>query len=268
MRYVCLEELMRSVFAEAGAKKDKRRLNDAHRTASRKAQADRKAYIDARGASKWSPIKNRFTAELGNKCWYTEAELVGASLTIDHYRPKQDYWFLAFKAHNYRVACPFANSPKHNPEYGCAGGKDDQFPLLDPAKKAKDAGSVKDEQPVILDPCNEDDCNFVAFQTDGRPVIHPDFRGDPVAVRRVNESKLLLNLDHPDFNSTREQLNHTISEDVSLVESLPTGAPDRHTLIDRLRDRLSAKGPFSSAARYYLSLHRNLDWVETLLAGA
>ena len=63
-------------------------------------------------STKWSPVKNLMTAQLGNKCWHTEAELVEADLTIDHYRPKCDYWWLAFDVSNYRIAYPFANSPK------------------------------------------------------------------------------------------------------------------------------------------------------------
>jgi len=228
--------------------------------------SDRRPYIDNNGPTKWSPIKDRFTALLGNKCWYTEAELVGAPLTIDHYRPKCDYWFLAFKAENYRVACPFANSPKHNEEHGCAGGKGDEFPLFDPARKAQDIGSLVNEQPIILDPCNADDCKLVAFLPDGRPVIHPHYKDDGIANRRLEESKLLLNLDHPDFNSKREQLCNRIAEDVRMFEELPDGAPARNAITSRLKERLSAKAPFSSAAHYYVRQHRHHSWVEALLA--
>lgn len=266
MRHVHMESLLRSVFADQAGKKDKQRLYKSHKRVVKKRAKDRSAYIDNNGATKWSPIKDRFTASLGNKCWYTEAELVGAPLTIDHYRPKCDYWFLAFKAENYRVACPFANSPKHNEEHGCAGGKGDAFTLLDPAKKAKGIRSIKREQPVILDPCNEADCKLVAFLPDGRPVIHPNFTNDVIAVKRIESSKLLLNLDHPDFNSKREQLCNDIAEDVRIFEELPAGAAGRETIILRLEGRLSVKAPFSSAARYYLRLHRTHDWVETLLA--
>lgn len=263
-----MNTLIRSAYADQEGKKDKRRLDRAHTTVTNKSAKDRKTYIDNNGATKWSPIKDRFTALLGNKCWYTEVELVGAPLTIDHYRPKCDYWFLAFKVNNYRVACPFANSPKHNEEHGCAGGKGDEFPLVDPTKKAKGIQSIKHERPIILDPCNEDDCKLVAFQPDGRPVIHPNFEGDPIALERIERSKILLNLDHPDFNSKREQLCNAIAGDVKMFGELPDGADGRGTIITQLKDRLSAKAPFSSAAHFYLRLHRNYEWVENLLANA
>lgn len=261
-----MDTLLQSIFADQSGRTAKQRLARAHRLVTRMHSKDRKAYVDNNGTNKWSPIKNRFTALMGNKCWYTEAELIGASLTIDHYRPKCDYWFLAFKAENYRVACPFANSPKHNEEHGCAGGKGDEFPLIDPTKKAKGIRSIKHERPVILDPCIEDDCKLVVFHPDGRPVIHPDFEGDPVALKRIEISKILLNLDHPDFNSKREQLCNDIAEDVTIFEDLSDGAASKEAIFARMEGRLSAKAPFSSAARYYLCQHRNHAWVETLLA--
>lgn len=268
MRYVPIESLLLSVFTGQDGQRDKRRLDSAHTRVTNKPVADRNTYINNNGATKWSPIKDRFTALLGNKCWYTEAELVGAPLTIDHYRPKRDYWFLAFKAENYRVACPFANSPNHNEEHGCAGGKGDDFPLLDPTQKALDADSLLDERPIILDPCNADDCSLIAFLPDGRPVIHPDFKNDAVAVRRIEESKILLNLDHPDFNSKREQICNEIANDIRTFGELPDGAEGRQIITSRFKDRLCAKAPFSSAARYYLRLYRHHTWVETLLATA
>jgi hypothetical protein len=205
------------------------------------------------------------TIQLGHKCWYTEAELVGADLTIDHYRPKCDYWWLAFDVSNYRIACPFANSPKHNGKHGCAGGKGDNFPLIPPSVRGIDEKSTKLEVPVILDPCKKENCDLLAFQADGRPILNPIYAADPIARRRVEESKVLLNLDHSDFNSKREQLYHDIAEDVKAHEALPDGSESRVDIRTRTERRLGTNAPFSTAARYYLQVHRHLSWVEELL---
>jgi hypothetical protein len=226
---------------------------------------ERQGYIKRNGGTKWSPIKDLLTVELGNKCWYTEAELVGADLTIDHYRPKCDYWWLAFDASNFRVACPYANSPKHNEMHGSAGGKGEEFPLFPPGVRGTDEDSIKLERPIILDPCEKADCELLAFQADGRPILNPAHAADPIAKRRVEESKVLLNLDHPDFNSKREQLCNDISEDVSAYEAVPEHSPVRTALRVRMEKRLSASAPFSTAVRYYLQFHRHLSWVEDLL---
>jgi hypothetical protein len=229
---------------------------------------ERQGYIRRNGPRKWSPIKNWLTDKLGKKCWYTETDLVGAHLAIDHFRPVCDYWWLTFDASNYRIACAFANSPEHNPLHGCAGGKGDEFPLLGTGLRAKGRNKLRCEKPVILDPCDKADCDLVAFQADGRPVLNPAHAADPIALRRVEESKILLNLDHPDFNSKREQLCNEIADDVQAYEELPVGAPARATISARLEARLAPLAHFSSAAKYYLRLHRHLDWVEALLATA
>ena len=94
---------------------------------------------------------------------------------------------------------------------------------------------------------------------------NPAHAADPIAARRVDESKLLLNLDHPDFNSKREQLYHLIKDDMALYEELDEGSPSRTTIRTRMETRLSPNAPFSTAAWYYLKLYQDLDWVETIL---
>lgn len=265
MRHIPINDVLCSIYADLNGKACKSRLDRALLAVARMPPANRKDYIKLNGGTKWGPLKNHFTQKLGNKCWYTETELVGATPTIDHYRPKCDYWFLAFNADNFRVACSYANSPKNNPLHGCAGGKGDEFPLLDERNKARGAKRIKRERPIILDPCNEDDCKLVAFQPDGRPIIHPDFNNDAIAMQRIEKSMLLLNLDHPDFNSKREQLCNDIADDVRISEELHACTISRARVKKRLENRLSIEAPFSSAARFYLRLHRGREWVETML---
>lgn len=266
MRYIPLVKLASQMLSGADGLEIKARLFRSHMKLVKMPPSERQRYIRGSGPSKWSPIKNWLTTKLGKKCWYTEAELVGAQLAVDHFRPVCDYWWLAFAADNYRVSCAFANSPQHNPLHGCAGGKGDNFPLLGLGLRATGRNKLRAEKPLILDPCNERDCDLVAFQADGRPVLNPAHSADPIALRRVEESKILLNLDHPEFNSKREQLCNEIANDVQMHEELPRGAAGRTIITTRLEGRLSAQAPFSSAARYYLRLHRHLDWIETLLA--
>lgn len=265
MRHISLKKLFKVTFASSDGKKYKLRLSTAHKSVKAKPEGQRQNYIDRNGSKKWSPIKTRLTAYLGNKCWYTEAELVGADLTVDHYRPKCDYWWLAFDMNNFRIACAFANSPKHNAEHGCAGGKGDNSPLLPPNIRATNKRSLGLEKPVILDPCKQEDCDLLAFRSDGRPVLNPIYATDPIAAQRVEDSKVLLNLDHPDFNSKREQLYHDIADDVNTYEALPANSALRTNISGRTKKRLAVNAPFSTAARYYLQLHRHLSWVEDLL---
>ena len=225
----------------------------------------RKSHTARNGANKWKPLKEALTTALGNKCWYTEVELIGAPLAVDHYRPICDYWWLTFDSENYRIACPWANSSEHNAKHGCAGGKGDQFPLLPPGVRAATRDELGSERPVILDPCDARDCALLAFQADGRPVIHPDFANNPIAVERVERSKIILNLDHPEFNSKREQLYHAIEEDVNTYEDLPEHSANRDVIRARMESRIATNAQFSVAAQHYLRMYRNFAWVDALL---
>lgn len=224
MRHIELNTLLAQVFASKEGQKAKASLDRAHKRAeTRSSSVTRKKYIDDNGSRKWKPIKVLLTAQLGDKCWYTETELVGAPLAIDHYRPVCDYWWLAFDAENYRVACPWANSPKESVLHACAGGKSNEFPLLPPALRATSKSELPNERPVILDPCSAADCDLLAFQADGRPTLNPNFASDAIARQRVEESSILLNLDHPDFNTKREQLCNDIAADVVCSRSTSCG---------------------------------------------
>jgi len=268
MRHIDLNNLLTQILADDAGKKAKARLLRAHKKSAQMQPAARKAHTGRNGPNKWKPIKDLATATVGPKCWYTEVELVGAPLAVDHYRPVCDYWWLAYDPENYRIACPWANSSEHNEVHGCAGGKGDNFPLLAPGLRAKGKNKLRVEKPVILDPCKAADCELLAFQTDGRPVLNPVFAGNAVAVQRVEESKILLNLDHPEFNSKREQLCTIIKDDVRAHEALPEGSPERTTTRNRVATRLAPKAPFSTAARFYLSLHRHHEWVQDILDAA
>lgn len=265
MRHIVLDALLSRAFAGSDGERARQRLRRAHIRLAKMTPAERKTYTRDNGPTKWKPIKDRFTSILGKKCWYTEVELIGAPLVVDHFRPVCSYWWLSFEAANYRVSCPWANSPAHNARHGCAGGKGDSFPLLPPGVPARGRNQLRIESPAILDPCNSADCDLVVFQADGRPVVNPEKAQDPIAVQRVDQSMLLLNLDHPEFNSKREQLCRAIAGDVGLYEALPEGSPARQVVVDRIEDRLAPTAPFSVAAKFYLRLHRHLEWVEEVL---
>lgn len=259
MRFVPLSQALRDIAADPGGQRELQALDRAYNRLSGMPDTDRQGYIDSNGIRKWSRLKNRLTTLFGKKCWYSEARLVGAPLTIDHYRPKIHYWWLAFNPDNYRVACPLVNSP------GGEGGKARHFPLLTPGIPAQAPGSIDQGDPVLLDPCRSDDVALLAFQSDGRPVLHPAHASDPIAQHRVAESKILLNLDHPDFNAERAELYHTIQREVAAIEALPIGSVPRQQMQEHLESRMKPDAPYSTAACFYLMPHRHLPWVQEMI---
>jgi hypothetical protein len=267
MRFIPINKLLREIARTEGGARKIKRLHNAHKRLIRMSWVERKRFLARNGAKKWSPMKDELTALVGNKCWYTELAMLGAPLTIDHFRPQKHYWFLALEPSNFRIACSYSNSLYHNPLYGCAGGKGDEFPLLGHDGRAKGKSKLRRETPVLLDPCNADDCKLIVFQETGRPIVNPRFRADPHSVQRVQQSLILFNIDHPDFNTQREQLYFDIRDDIKMYNELPAGADSRLTITQRMERRINPRASFSVAAKQYLQRYRNLDWVEAILNG-
>lgn len=265
MRYVPLQELLKEIFESAEGRKIQRRLSRAQQYADGKEEEECLAYIQRNGSGKWSALKEELIHRWGKKCWYTEVMPLGSDLTIDHYRPKRHYRWMAFAPENFRVACAYSNSQHFNSEHDCNGGKGDLFPLMSGTARATDSEALEFENPIILDPCNPSDCDLLAFQSDGRPVIHPHHAKDAEACLRVEASKLLLNLDHPELNKARETLYHIIRKAVSRHEELPEGSAAKLEIEDELEAMLTIKAQFSVAAWFYLGCYRNKPWVGHLM---
>lgn len=265
MRHVDKVSAFAGALGDAEGQQLVARLGQAQVQASSRQPEECLKYIIKNGPKKWSPVKKRVVQRLGKKCWYTEAIVTGGDVVVDHYRPKSEYTWLAFVVDNYRVASPVANSVRFNEAIGARGGKGDAFPLLAPSKKATCQAEVRLERPVLLDPCERADCDLVTFQADGRPMLNPLHAQNATAKYRVAESSILLNLDHPDFNSARERLQRDIAGKVAAIEELQATSSVRQKFLKDLHETIQPSAAFSSAARAYLSLHRYLDWVEALL---
>ena len=69
---------------------------------------------DCEGRS-WKPAKEQLKAEAHKKCVYCEAPTsVVAFGDVEHYRPKSEYWWLAYCYDNYLFSCQLCNNSKSN----------------------------------------------------------------------------------------------------------------------------------------------------------
>ena len=175
------------------------------------------------GNDHWRPIKEEFEELAGRKCWYSESKNDGSKNDLEHFRPKgrvkdaagKDvywYWFLGFNPINYRISAQLPNRLNANGVLEAMGGKGDKFPLQAGSVHGQNLSEIKDELPILLDPCSEADTKLLAFQADGRPVIAPQFSNDEMSIDRVAQSNLLLNLDYVTFNESREKLYNSIRD--------------------------------------------------------
>jgi hypothetical protein len=229
------------------------------------------------GSDHWRPAKEEFERIVGRKCWYTESENDGCLNDLEHFRPKGRvmdgegnvihwYWFLGFNAINYRISAQLPNRLNANGVLEATGGKGDRFPLQTGSSHGANLAEIDNELPVLLDPCCEEDTKLLVFQPDGRPVISPQFSDNQIAAERVRQSNLLLNLDYPTFNESREKLYNKIR---SLVEDRGDRYFDQSNVAlddikQDLRELMLPEAKYSRAAECYIRGFRDRVWVEDL----
>lgn len=138
-----------------------------------------------------NPVRERLTELFGRKCMFCESLLAGTqSGDVEHYRPKgkvvvysktatsaalvvPGYFWLGAKWPNLLLACADCNRPRTQDDYdGNARviGKANFFPLADETKRANGTWRVRQEEPLLLNPCIDDPADHLVFLEDGRVV--------------------------------------------------------------------------------------------------
>ena len=117
------------------------------------------------------------------KCAYCDG-ITGATWDVEHFRPKgrvhqrpdhPGYYWLAYAWHNLYAACQPCNQRRRDkptwkdPVEGPVAGKADQFPLADESTRAMKPGDdLRAEDRLLLDPCEDDPEEYLAYQPDGQ----------------------------------------------------------------------------------------------------
>jgi uncharacterized protein (TIGR02646 family) len=167
-----------AAFLKNKKKQKKLRPSKARRGRSSKNSAEKFSFKAYRLA------KSELERSFHFKCAYCESSYAHTShVHIDHYRPKgrvdrqgmkpiAGYYWLAAEWRNLLPICQRCNSPGKefvpalNRELTI--GKRNWFPLWDEAKRAKKPGGEKKEDPLLLNPCEEDPEDYFVFYEDGR----------------------------------------------------------------------------------------------------
>lgn len=269
MRYIDLSMCIASI-----PKTEKFKLHRKHLKMLGMSASEKKKLIET-GTIHWSRIKGYFEEVSNRKCWYTESKNPGCHNDVEHFRPKGQvyegrifkhwYWFLAFNPINYRLSSQFSNQRNHNPVLGITGGKGDHFPLCDESKYAHRFCDIREEEPILLDPCNRYDTELLVFNPDGRPTIARRFEHNALAKERVKISNLLLNLDFPTFNEDREAIYNKIKKIVLTGDSNIDNIALIEHLKEELRELMHEDSAYSKAAECYVRCFRDRLWVETLI---
>lgn len=221
-------------------------------------------------AKYWPKAKRQLRRETHDKCAYCEAPTSSvAPGSVEHFRPKSRYWWLAYCYDNYLFACQRCNGDFKSDEFPIAGRRLTEPALtsaadlsalgagmapdpLDPASVAKHVRAWAAERPLPIDPSLEDPEPLFAWEYDDvlREVrVKPRGRG-----QRAERASRCIEL----FGLNREELCvqrwATLAPHLVTLDALATlPARQARTLRERERLLLGDDAPFAAMLRFVVS---------------
>ncbi len=165
--------------------------------------SDERKTIIKKNSATWGELKDWLLELSYDKCWFSEAKDCFSHWDVEHYRPKvhakddagveeAGYWWLAFDWHNFRI-CGNAGNRK----------KGTYFPLRPGCSRVHVDGDLRQEDPMLLDPVDEDDPGLLFFDIEGRAVAAPHVTNEWEKCR-VERSVERYNLDFPPLMDKRK----------------------------------------------------------------
>lgn len=185
----------------------------------------------------WRECKANLKEASLQKCFYCEMKDIRSDGTVDHFRPKSKYHWAAFRLDNFRFACTFCNSRRTDPKTGEVGGKGTGFPLVDGCNRATCEAEEHAEVPVLLDPCDATDPDFLDFRSDGTTVPKITDEADLQRMRAL-ESIDAYHLNHSTLTEARRHLAVELGEKIVEAE---------RAMLRYAEGDMSAKGQYTSA---------------------
>lgn len=166
--------------------------------------AEARNQIIDKNSSLWSELKEWLLLLSHQKCWFSEAKDCFSHWDVEHFRPKKfakdadgtehdGYWWLAFDWQNFRICGNVGNRKKGT-----------YFPLRTGCTRASNPGAdLRYEDPQLLDPIDEDDCNLLSFNSLGEAIPAAHLK-DEWERERVKCSVKLYRLDSSALEGKRK----------------------------------------------------------------
>lgn len=216
----------------------------------------------------WGRLKMWLVQASQYRCWYCEAKSDRAPFDVDHFRPKlgvtvdgaelvghEGYYWLAYEWWNFRLSCQRCNRPEKD-NSDVLHGKANEFPVRDEAHRcAMPAAVLAVEEPMLLDPCVQADCELLAHGIDGevKPLASEGSWDNQRARYTIDRLGLNWNTPETKKNSWR------------LLDDLIRLAGHQPAVVAHLQEHLSTDHEYSSFFRSAIGTHRDKAWVEALL---
>jgi hypothetical protein len=228
---------------------------------------DKLEYV--RTHSGWGALKPWLAKYSFSKCWYCEAKSSRAPLDVDHFRPKlgvtiegkalvghSGYYWLAYTWSNFRLSCQRCNRPEKD-DAELLRGKANEFPIRSENNRCTTAGqALLLEEPRLLDPCVEVDCDLLLHVTNGE--IHPAAIDGTWEHQRARYTIDLFGLNSWNVPETKRGYWQPLDLLIKLVGNKPEVEAE-------LRKHINCEHEYSSYFRSAISTHRYEPWIEDLL---
>jgi uncharacterized protein (TIGR02646 family) len=191
-------------------------------------------------------VKESLKEMQNEKCCFCESQITHIAYgDVEHFRPKAawkqedndpltrpGYYWLAYDWPNLLLCCQLCNQ-RH---------KANLFPLVDPSQRAHVAADVTNEEPVFINPSNENPEPLLAFRGDTPFAVS----GNTRAARTISGLGLKRK---PLRNRRLEKL-----EDLKLVHQIATGVipasvAKQNEAIDLMQRRSAPNAEYSSAVK-------------------
>lgn len=100
-------------------------------------------------------VRKQLMADQHRKCAYCECRVTEEYNDVEHYRPKEHYYWLGHQWDNLLYSCNLCNR----------SFKKAAFPLVDENKRAlSPADNIQDEEPLIINPVTDDPLVHIRFE--------------------------------------------------------------------------------------------------------
>lgn len=197
-----------------------------------------------------------------DKCWYSEACELFSYYHVDHFRPKNHYWWLAYDWQNYRLCGSVGNVTKRI-----------SFPLQNETHRAVGPGSALcDEIVYLLDPTQPDDYMLLTFDESGH--AQPTATEGSWSFQRAETTIEIIDLNYVPLIEGRKQIwqksLRLINQAQRLIEELPSASNkiQLKSIIEDIKTMVSEKADLSMTARACVistSFGRGITWPLNLL---
>lgn len=223
--------------------------------------AERDNHVTNRAIYAHTEVKKALARLFRDKCAYCESKMMAtADWDVEHFRPKGGvaerkdhlgYYWLTYAWDNLYPSCQHCNQRrKDQPRWADptelpAGGKDDQFPLLDESTRAiGPSDDLHVEHTLLIDPCFDDPEDYLGYDPTGQIFS----LNDPYGEKTID----VLHLDRSLLKDLRLVTIKAVTLVVKLISSdLATTNPNAaKDLKAHLKEMQAGESEHAGVARY------------------